>query len=208
VVSDVSFPASLAEPYTRLQAFRPSAQAFLRNVNVTVRTGGTPEDLAQPVRRVLSDLDPTLALNRVRSARSVVNEGLGNVSLLGTLLGAFAALGLALATIGIYGVTSYSVAQRTNELGIRMALGARAGDVLWLILSTGVGVIAAGALIGSAGAVAVSRLLTALIPTLPTRDPVALAGLTIFLVVIALAACFVPAGRAARVDPLVALRHD
>ena len=208
MVSDVSFPASLAEPYTRLQAFRPSAQAFLRNVNVTVRTGGTPEDLAQPVRRVLSDLDPTLALNRVRSARSVVNEGLGNVSLLGTLLGAFAALGLALATIGIYGVTSYSVAQRTNELGIRMALGARAGDVLWLILSTGVGVIAAGALIGSAGAVAVSRLLTALIPTLPTRDPVALAGLTIFLVVIALAACFVPAGRAARVDPLVALRHD
>ena len=208
VVSDVSFPASLAEPYTRLQAFRPSAQAFLRNVNVTVRTGGTPEDLAQPVRRVLSDLDPTLALNRVRSARSVVNEGLGNVSLLGTLLGAFAALGLALAAIGIYGVTSYSVAQRTNELGIRMALGARTGDVLWLILSTGVGVIAAGALIGSAGAVAVSRLLTALIPTLPTRDPVALAGLTIFLVVIALAACFVPAGRAARVDPLVALRHD
>jgi len=177
-------------------------------VNVTVRTGGTPEDLAQPVRRVLSDLDPTLALNRVRSARSVVNEGLGSVSLLGTLLGAFAALGLALAAIGIYGVTSYSVAQRTNELGIRMALGARTGDVLWLILSTGVGVIAAGALIGSAGAVAVSRLLTALIPTLPTRDPVALAGLTIFLVVIALAACFVPAGRATRVDPLVALRHD
>jgi putative ABC transport system permease protein len=177
-------------------------------VNVTVRTGGTPEDLAQPVRRVLSDLDPTLALNRVRSARSVVNEGLGNVSLLGTLLGAFAALGLALATIGIYGVTSYSVAQRTNELGIRMALGARAGDVLRLILSTGVGVIAVGALIGSAGAVAVSRLLTALIPTLPTRDPIALAGLTVFLVVIALVACFVPAGRAARVDPLVALRHD
>jgi putative ABC transport system permease protein len=130
------------------------------------------------------------------------------VSLLGTLLGAFAALGLVLAAIGIYGVTSYSVAQRTSELGIRMALGARSGDVLWLILSSGVGVIAVGALIGSAGAVAVGRVLTSLIPTLPTRDPVALAGLTIFPVVIALAACFVPAGRATRVDPLVALRHD
>ena len=208
VVSDVSFPASLAEPYTRLQSFRPLTQMAIPSVNVTVRTAGTPEDLAQPVRRVLVELDPTLALHRVRSARSVVSEGLGSVSLLGTLLGAFAALGLVLAAVGIYGVTSYSVAQRTSELGIRMALGARSGDVLWLILSSGVGVIAVGALIGSAGAVAVGRVLTSLIPTLPTRDPVALAGLTIFLVVIALAACFVPAGRATRVDPLVALRHD
>jgi putative ABC transport system permease protein len=105
-------------------------------------------------------------------------------------------------------VTSYSVVQRTNELGIRMALGAGTRDVLWLILSTGAGVIALGALIGSAGAVAVSRLLSSTIPTLPTRDPIALVALILFLVVVALVACFVPAGRAARVDPLVALRHD
>jgi ABC-type antimicrobial peptide transport system permease subunit len=160
------------------------------------------------MRRALADLDPTLALHRVRTARSLVNEGLGNVSLLGTLLGAFAALGLVLAAIGIYGVTSYSVVQRTNELGIRMALGACTRDVLWLILSTGAGVIAIGALIGSAGAIAVARVLASMIPTLPTRDPGALAGLILFLVVIALVACFVPAGRATRVDPLVALRHD
>ena len=118
------------------------------------------------------------------------------------------ALGLVLAAVGIYGVTSYSVVQRTNELGIRMALGAGTRDVLWLILSTGAGVIALGALIGSAGAVAVSRLLSAAIPTLPTRDPIALVALILFLVVVALVACLVPAGRAARVDPLVALRHD
>jgi ABC-type antimicrobial peptide transport system permease subunit len=105
-------------------------------------------------------------------------------------------------------VTSYSVVQRTSELGIRMALGARARDVLWLILSTGAGVIALGAIIGSAGTIAVARLLAATIPTLPTRDPAALAGLIAFLLVIALVACFVPAGRATRVDPLVALRHD
>jgi len=208
VVSDLSFPASLAEPYTRLQAFRPSAQVLLRNASVTIRTGGAPEDLAQPVRRVLTELDPTLALHRVRSARSVVNEGLGSVSLLGTLLGAFAALGLVLAAIGIYGVTSYSIAQRTGELGIRMALGARAGDVLWLILSSGVGVIAVGALVGSAGAVAVGRVLTSLIPALPTRDPVALVSLILFLMLVALVACCVPAGRATKVDPLAALRHD
>ena len=89
-----------------------------------------------------------------------------------------------------------------------MALGAGTRDVLWLILSTGAGVIALGALIGSAGAVAVSRLLSSTIPTLPTRDPIALVALILFLVFVALIACFVPAGHAARVDPLVALRHD
>jgi putative ABC transport system permease protein len=208
VVSDVSFPANLAEPYTRLQAFRPLAQAAGPFVNVTVRTAGAPEALAQPMRRALADLDPTLALHRLRNASSLVDEGLSNVSLLGTLLGSFAALGLVLAAIGIYGVTSYSVAQRTSELGIRMALGARTLDVLWLILSTGAGVIAVGALIGSAGAVAVARVLAAAIPTLPTRDPIALVSLILFLVLVALVACYVPAGRAARVDPLVALRHD
>jgi len=89
-----------------------------------------------------------------------------------------------------------------------MALGAEARDVLLLILSSGVGVIALGAAIGSAGAVAVARLLASTIPTLPTRDPIALVALILFLVFVALLACFVPAGRAARVDPLVALRHD
>ncbi|MET0659317.1 MAG: ABC transporter permease, partial [Steroidobacteraceae bacterium] len=208
VVSDVSFPANLAESYTRLQAFRPMAQGAVTFVNVTVRTAARPDDLAQPMRQALADLDPTLALHRLRSARSLVDQGLSNVSLLGRLLTTFAALGLALAAIGVYGVTSYSVAQRRSELGIRMALGAQARDVLWLILSRGTAVIALGVLIGSAGAIAMSRLLAATIPTLPTRDPAALTGLILFLVVIALTACFVPAGRATRVDPLVALRHD
>jgi ABC-type antimicrobial peptide transport system permease subunit len=208
VVSDVSFPANLAEPYTRQQAFRPLAQEAVPFVNVTVRAAGAPDALAQPIRQAITDLDPALALHRLRDASSLVDEGLSNVSLLGTLLGSFAVLGLVLAAIGIYGVTSYSVLQRTSELGIRMALGARTADVLWLILSTGAGVIALGALIGSAGAVAVARLLSATIPTLPSRDPVALVALILFLVVIALVACFVPAGRATRVDPLVALRHD
>jgi len=173
-----------------------------------VRTAARPDDLAQPMRQALADLDPTLALHRLRSARSLVDQGLSNVSLLGRLLTTFAALGLALAAIGVYGVTSYSVAQRRSELGIRMALGAQARDVLWLILSRGTAVIALGVLIGSAGAIAMSRVLAATIPTLPTRDPAALTGLILFLVVIALTACFVPAGRATRVDPLVALRHD
>ena len=208
VVSDISFPGSLAEPYTRLQAYRPLAQAATPFVNVMLRTSGEPEQFAAPMRRALNELDATLALNLVRTAQSSVEQGLGNISLLGTLLGAFAALGLALAAIGIYGVTSYAVVQRTNELGIRMALGAGTRDVLLLILSTGAGVIALGALVGTAGAFAVSRLLSSAIPTLPTRDPMALAALILFLVFVALVACLVPAGKAARVDPLVALRRD
>jgi predicted permease len=208
VVSDVSFPGNLAEPYTRLQAFRPMAQGAVNFANVTVRTAVPPEDLAQPIRQALASLDPSLAVHRLRGARSLVDEGLSNVSLLGRLLATFAALGLALAAIGIYGVTSYSVAQRTSELGIRMALGARTRDVLWLILSTGAGVVALGAIIGSAGALAVSRVLAATIPTLPTRDPVALVSLIVFLILVALVACYVPAGRATKINPLVALRHD
>jgi putative ABC transport system permease protein len=208
VVRDVSFPGNLAEPYTRLQAYRPLTQQAIPNVNVTLRTVGPPEEFTEPMRRALADIDSSLALSRIRSATSLVRTGLGNVSLLGTLLGWFAALGLALAAIGIYGVTSYAVVQRTSELGIRMALGAGTRHVLWLILSTGAATIAAGALIGGAGAMAVSRILTTTVPTLQTRDPGALAGLILFLVLVALAACYVPAGRAAKVDPLVALRHD
>ena len=100
------------------------------------------------------------------------------MSLLGTLLGAFAGLGLMLGAIGIYGVISYSVVQRTNEIGVRLALGAQPRHVLWLVLGQGARVILLGSLIGFGGAYAVGRLLMAAIPALPTRDPITLAGIT------------------------------
>ena len=208
IVNDISFPATLAEPYTRLQIFRPMAQAPTGAVNLTLRTSTAPEALADPVRRAVAELIPASPVARIRTARTIVDQGLGGVSLLGTLLGAFALLGLILAAVGIYGVTSYSIAQRTSEFGIRLALGAQARDVLWLVLSTGARLIASGATLGVAGAYAVSRLLVATIPTLPTRDPFALGAITLALVAVALVACYVPAGRAARMDPIAALRHD
>ena len=140
--------------------------------------------------------------------RSLVDQGLGNISLLGTLLGAFALLGLLLATIGIYGVISYTVLQRTGEIGIRMAFGAQARDVLWLVLGKGARLILVGAVLGFVGAYAVGRLLISAIPTLPTRDPVALAAITFVLVAVALLACYLPARRATKVDPLTALRYE
>jgi ABC-type antimicrobial peptide transport system permease subunit len=138
----------------------------------------------------------------------MVEEGLGNVSLLGTLLGAFALLGLTLAAIGIYGVTSYSVVQRTGELGIRMALGAQQKDVLWLVLAKGLSLMALGTAIGLAGAYAVARLLIWSIPTLPTNDPMTIAATTLVLITAALLACYIPAHRATKVDPMVALRSE
>jgi putative ABC transport system permease protein len=208
VVNDVEFPGSLRAPRTLLQVFRPLPQAPVLGVNVLLRHSPATVPSADALRRAVAELDPAQPLHRIRTARSLVDSGLGAISLLGALLGAFAALGLTLAAIGIYGVTSYSVVQRTSEFGIRMALGAQARDVVWLVLANGARLIVLGTSIGVAGAYAVSRLLTATIPTLPTRDPAALAGLTIALVAVALAACYLPAGRATRVDPLVALRHD
>ena len=209
VVGDVGFPGSLDEPYTRFQCFRPLAQAtWGGGWTLELRSSRPPESLENDLRQAVSGLDSDLPVFEIRSARSRVENGMGSISLLGTLLGGFAALGFALAAIGIYGVTSYSTVQRTGEIGIRMALGARQHDVLWLVLGKGARLIVVGSAIGLGGAYAVGQLLAAAIPTLPTRDPVTLAIVTALLVGVALLACYIPARRATKVDPMVALRHE
>jgi len=208
VVNDLAFPGYLGEPYTRYEAFVPVTQAAPAYLTLLLRTSSNPEALGNSLRSAVASLDPDQPVYRIHSARSSVDAGLGSISLLGNLLGAFAAVGLILAAIGIYGVVSYTVVQRTGELGIRMALGAQSRDVLWLVLGKGALLILVGALFGIAGAYGVSKLLLAYIPSLPTRDPsiVALTGAT--LAVVALLACYIPARRATRVDPLVALRSE
>lgn len=208
VVNDVGFPASLGEPYTRLQSFRPLTQNPWESVIISLRASASPEALTNALRGAVAELDPTLPAHQIRTARRLVEESLGSVSLLGSLLGAFAALGLVLAAIGIYGVISYSVLQRTGEIGIRIALGAQTHDVLRLILGKGARLILLGAMLGFGGGYAVARFLASTIPTLPTRDPMAMAGFTLALVVVALAACYLPASRATKVDPMDALRHE
>jgi predicted permease len=208
VVSDMDFPGSLGEPYTRYEAFLPLAQSAPAYLTIALRTSLTPEAIEKGLRTAVAGLDPTLPVYRVRTARDAVGQGLGNISLLGNLLGAFATLGLVLAAIGIYGVISYTVVQRTGEFGIRLALGAQGRDVLWLVLRKGAVLILMGALLGGAGAYAVSKLLIAAIPSLPTRDPVTLALTSFALIVIGLIACYLPARRATKVDPLVALRYE
>ena len=208
VVNDLGFPGSLGEPYTRYQAFFPMAQFPPSYITVVLRTNSNSEAIANSLRTAVAGLDPALPVNRIRSARSAVDLGLGNVSLLGSLLGAFATIGVILAVIGIYGVVSYTVVQRTGELGIRMALGAQSRDVLWLVLGKGTVLVGIGVLLGSFGAYGVSKLLVSLIPSLPTRDPLILLFAALALVAVALVACYIPARRATRVDPLVALKSE
>ena len=209
VVSDVGFPGSLGEPDTGFQAFYPlAAHPPWGGVALTLRTSAAPEALGNALRQAVAEVDPGQAVFRIQTARGLVDQSLGSISLLGTLLGAFAALGLVLAVIGIYGVTSYSVAQRTGEIGIRMALGAKRSDVLWLVLGKGARLSLLGALLGVGGGFGVAVLLEAAIPALPTRDPWAFVSIALVLVAVTLAACYLPARRATRVDPLVALRHE
>jgi putative ABC transport system permease protein len=208
VVRDMKFPGDLGEPYTRYQTFVPLPQWVPDSISVALRTAQSPEAVEKSLRGLVAGLDPTLPVYRVRTARSAVDLGIGYISLLGNLLGAFATLGLVLAAIGIYGVISYVVAQRTGEFGIRMAVGAQGRDVLWLVLRKGAFVILIGAVIGAAGSYAVSKLLISLIPSLPTRDPMTMVIMGVVLIVVALVACYLPARRATKVDPLVALRYE
>ncbi|HYV10967.1 MAG TPA: ABC transporter permease [Pyrinomonadaceae bacterium] len=208
VVNDIAFPGDLGEPYTRYEAFVPMTQAAPDYLTLILRTSTNPEALGNSLQNAVAGLDPEQPVYRIRTARAAVDSGLGSISLLGSLLGAFATVGLILAAIGIYGVVSYTVVQRTGELGIRMALGAQSRDVLWLVLGKGALLILVGALFGIAGAYGVSKLLIAYIPSLPTRDPLIVALTGAALALVALVACYIPARRATRVDPLIALRSE
>ena len=208
IVNDLAFPGSLREPYTRFEAFVPVTQAAPGYLTLLIRTSSSAEAMANSLRGSIAVIDPELPVHRIRSARAAVNQGLGSISLLGSLLGAFATIGVILAAIGIYGVVSYTVVQRTGELGIRMALGAQSRDVLRLVLGKGAVLVVSGALLGAAGAYGISKLLISLIPSLPTRDPLILPAASFALIVVALVACYIPARRATRVDPLVALRSE
>ena len=197
--------------------FIPAAQApdgltlmmrrFL-SCQFVLRTSGDPGTIAADVKQAMADIDPALPVSNVRAMEQIVSQSIAAERFNMALMGLFAGLGLALASVGLYGVMSYSVTQRTHEIGIRMALGARRGDVLAMVIRQGLGLALAGVAIGLVGAFALTRLLSTLLYGVSATDPLTFIVVPLVLLGVALGACFVPARRATRVDPMVALRYE
>jgi len=175
---------------------------------VLVRASGDPTALAPAVRTQVLGLDPNLPVYSVRSMDERISETIIPDRFLSLLIASFAVLALALAAAGLYGVISYSVSQRTREIGIRVALGAGHSGVMRLVIGEGAKMAAAGMVLGLAGSLLSTRLIASQLHGVRPTDPATFAGVTLLLGGVALAACYVPARRAMRVDPLVALRYE
>ena len=195
------------------RAIRPelyfcALQSTPRTLSLLVRTTGDPSAIIPSVRREVQSLDPQLPLFRVGTLEAEVSNTLDQPRFQATLFGVFAAIALLLAMVGIYGVTSHAVGQRTQEVGIRMALGAGKNDVLRLMLTQHLRPAIVGVAVGLAAALALSRYLESLLYSVRATDPSTFAIMAGALLIVALAACWIPARRAMRVDPLVALRNE
>lgn len=179
-----------------------------RQMRVLLRGMGTTEAGAAALTQAISALDPQQAVTEVRTLEQVIAGSVEGPRFRAWLLGLFALVALALAAAGLYGVMSYAVAQRTREIGVRMALGAQTADVLRLFLREGMALALIGVTLGLFGALAVTRVMTGLLFGVSASDPLTFAGVAGVLSLIALLACYLPARRAARIDPMIALRCD
>jgi putative ABC transport system permease protein len=180
----------------------------LRTLHVAVRTPVDPTALATALRGTIASLDPQLAVSDVKTMEANVQESLSPQRFNLFLLGLFAALAVFLAAVGVYGVLSYSVTQRTREIGVRVAMGAQRGNILGMTIREGMKLTFAGAAIGLVGALLLTRLMAGLLYGITARDPLTFAGVIVVMLLVSLAACYIPARRATLVDPLVALRYE
>jgi ABC-type antimicrobial peptide transport system permease subunit len=173
-----------------------------------VGTGDDPVSLAEPVKSALRTVNPNVPIVRVNTLEDVVARSIAEPRVYSTLFAAFAALALVLSAIGLYGLMSYSVAQRTQELGIRMALGASRRELVHLVLDQGLRLALVGSAIGIAAGLAATRILVALTPGIEPNDPMAFVAVTFVLLGSSAAASYIPARSVARIDPVIALRAD
>jgi putative ABC transport system permease protein len=207
VAKDVRQFDLTAEP--RLQMYLPYVQfEWFVPGQLVIKTEVEPTGLAAAVRKAVWEVDKEQPVSDVRTMEEVLSRSIARQRFSTMLLGIFAALALVLAAVGIYGVMSYTVAQRTREIGIRMALGAQAGGVLRLVVGEGLKLVLAGVLIGLAGSLLLTRLMSSLLFGVSATDPMTLAVISLILVGVALLASYIPARRAAKVDPMVALRYQ
>jgi hypothetical protein len=199
--------SNLAEPL-QLCVYIPLEQNFFDGMTLYVRSKGDPGQVLIPVQREMRAAGPGILVSDARVGRMIIDQALFQAKVGVALLSAFGLLALALASVGLYGIIAYGVSRRTREIGVRMALGAARRNVLRLILKQGMAVVAAGVVIGLGAALATGRLLARMLYGVSAIDPMSIAGAALVLLVVALAACYLPARAASRLDPLAALRES
>jgi putative ABC transport system permease protein len=204
VVGDIRHQSLGGQPFAAM--YFPTRD--IGRFNLAIRTQGDPLSIVGAVRKEVHALDPDQPISAVRKMSDWVESSTAGPRYRTTLLGLFAALAMILAATGIYGVMSYSVAQRTHEIGVRMALGARQRDVLKLVVRQGMLLTLVGVILGLLGAFALTRVMQSLLFGVTAKDPFTFSVVAALLIAVAFVACFIPARRATKVDPLVALRYE
>ncbi len=206
VVGDVKNPALDEE--AKREIYWPMAQFTPRSMSLAVRASGDPMQMVAAVREQVWAVDKDQPVSNIETMERLMAKSVAPRRFNLLLLGVFALVGLALAVVGLYGVMNYTVTQRTREIGVRMAMGAQTGDVLRLVIGEGMKLALIGALLGLGGALALTRLLKTLLFGVSATDPLTFAVIAVLLTGIALLACWIPARRATKVDPLIALRSE
>jgi predicted permease len=206
IVGDIKNQGLEAEPYPQMYA--PYAQYPQRSLALVVRTASDPGSFIPAVREQVWEIDRDLPLYKIRNMGQILAASIARPRFNMLLIVIFAAVALVLASVGIYGVISYSVTQRTHEIGIRMALGAQRKDVLKLVVGQGLALTLAGVGIGLITSFALTRVMSSLLYGVSATDPITFAAISTLLTGVALLACFIPARRATKVDPMIALRYE
>jgi putative ABC transport system permease protein len=206
VVGDVKVQNLAAQ--SRPQCYVPLQQSPLGVMSLVVRVQGSPLELVPAVRRVVASTSKQTPVYNIKTLAQLLSQSVAQPRFTTLLLGIFAALAVVLAATGLYGVISYSVAQRTHEIGIRMALGAEKSDVLKMVAGQGLKLALIGVGIGIIGALVLTRFLASLLFGVKPTDPLTFIAVSLILIAVALLACYIPARRAAKVDPIIALRYE
>ncbi|PYU67818.1 MAG: hypothetical protein DMG49_17750 [Acidobacteria bacterium] len=209
MVGDIKYSGLDAAP--EMELYEPYQQAAWPSMYLVVRTSSelrNPATLASAVQNAVWSLDKDLPVAHIRTMERLLSESVEQPRFRTVLLEIFALIALSLATVGIYGMLAYSVSQRRHEIGIRMAMGAKRSDVLWLVVGQGMLLTFSGVAIGIAGAFVLTRFLSTLLYRVRPTDPATFVLVPLLLAFVALLACYVPARRATRVDPMVALRYE
>ncbi len=206
VVGDINQSGLTQAP--RPEIHQPFTQSPVGGMNLLVRGASNLASLAASARGAARAVDPALPVFNVKMMESVIADSFSTNRLNALLVGLFAALALALSALGVYSVMSYTVEQNTREIGVRMALGAQSRDVLKLVLGHGLALTAMGLIVGAIAAFALTGLMENLIFGVSATDPVTVIATPVLLTVFALLACYIPARRATKIDPMVALRNE